>query len=137
MSHLVLFDNEAVQALSGPAQAKHRRVLAHLDVLAGRKMRGRPVRLAVPTAVRVEAGWDRTDRRSVLLDRLGLTDLSLDSPAADRAAGVRSALGVSVADAHLGAAMTAAPEGRVTVLSSDPADVRRMSGTKNVVVVTV
>lgn len=137
MSHLVLFDNEAVQALSGPAHAKHRRVLAHLDVLAGRKMRGRPVRLAVPTAVRVEAGWDRTDRRSVLLNRLGLTDLSLDSPAADRAAGVRSAFGVSVADAHLGSAMTAAAEDRITVLSSDPADVQRMSGTKDVVVVTV
>ncbi|MGH9294374.1 MAG: hypothetical protein ACRD0B_03500 [Acidimicrobiales bacterium] len=137
MSHLVLFDNEAVQALSAPEHAKHRRVLAHVDVLAGRKMRGRPVRLAVPTAVRVEAGWDRTDPRWALANRLGLSDLPLDRLAADRAAGIRGALGVSVADAHLGAAMDAADEDQVTVLSSDPADMQRVCGTKDVVVVTV
>lgn len=137
MSHLVLFDNEAVQALSGPAHAKHRRVLAHLDVLAGRKMRGRTVRLAVPTAVRVEAGWDRSDRRWAFANRMGLSDLALDRAAGDRAAGVRVNLGVSVADAHLGAAIEIAAVDRITVLSSDRTDMRRICGTKNVVVVTV
>ncbi|MGH9090453.1 MAG: hypothetical protein ACRDZR_03590 [Acidimicrobiales bacterium] len=137
MSHLVLLDNEAVQALSGPAHAKHRRVLAHIDVVAGRKMRGRVVSLAVPTAVRVEAGWDRTDRHWAFANRLGLSDLPLGRSAADRAAGIRVALGVSVADAHLGAAIEGAAEDRITVLSSDPVDMQRMCGTKNAVVVTV
>ena len=60
MSHLVVLDNEAVHALSDPFHKKHVRVISHVRMVAGRKGRGRPAAVVVPTAVRVEAGWDRT-----------------------------------------------------------------------------
>ena len=60
MSRLVLLDNEAVQALRDPAHRKHRRVLAEVEFAFKRVVRTLPVSVAVPAAVRVEAGWDRT-----------------------------------------------------------------------------
>lgn len=124
----VVLDNEAVQALIDPAGAKHRRVLAVVEAVAARNLRlAGSVRLAVPTAVRVEAGWDRASARAAPINRLRLDDMALDAPAADRAARARSALGISVADAHLGAVLAVTPAPHA-VLTSDVADMRRITG---------
>lgn len=123
----VVLDNEAVQALVDVAHRKHRRVLAAVEVTAARNLRrAGSVRLVVPTAVRVEAGWDRRARRSAAINSLRVDDSPLDRRAADTAAAVVSALGVSVADAHLAAVLTTAP-GPHTVVTSDKADVRRIA----------
>jgi hypothetical protein len=136
VSHTVLLDNEAVQALLDPDHRKHRRALAHVQVVAQRKRKALPIAFAVPTTVRVEAGWDRRARRSAFVNRLRIGDLPLDRPAGDAAASLRRHHQVSVADAHLGASATdAAASGRVTVLTSDPDDVRRMVGQAAVTVV--
>ena len=130
----VVLDNEAVQALVDVAHRKHRRVLAAVEVTAARNLRrAGSVRLVVPTAVRVEAGWDRRARRSAAINSLRVDDSPLDRHAADTAAAVVSALGVSVADAHLAAVLTIAP-GPPTVVTSDKADVRRIAGLVGVAV---
>lgn len=58
--------------------------------------------------------------------RLRVDDALLDTAAADRAARVRSALAVSVADAHVAAVLdtTAGPH---AVLTSDAGDLRRIA----------
>ena len=66
--HLVLLDNEAVQALADPRHRKHRTALAVFEVVAQRKKRGAVVDTAVPTGVRVEAGWDRTGPGAAFLN---------------------------------------------------------------------
>jgi hypothetical protein len=119
VTHTVLLDNEAVQALLDPAHRKHRRALAHVQVVAERKRKAQPIALAVPTTIRLRIG-----------------DLPLDRQAADAAASLRRQHHVSVADAHVGASATdAAASGRVTVLTSDPDDVRRMVGDAAVTIV--
>lgn len=123
----VVFDNEAVQALSNSAHSKHRRVLAVVEAVAAKNMRkAGSVRLVVPTAVRVEAGWDRRVPRAAAINRLRLDERPLDTAAADRAAAVRSELGVSVADAHL-AAVVSDTTGPHAVVTSDVGDMRRMA----------
>lgn len=124
----VVLDNEAVQALVDVAHHTHRRVLAAVEATAARNLRRvGTVHLVVPTAVRVEAGWDRRAGQSAAINRLRVADSALDQPAADRAADAVTALGVSVADAHLGSVLATTP-GPHTVLTSDEADVRRISG---------
>ena len=59
MTHLVVLDNEAVQALRDPGHPKHRHVASQAQVVASRKRRAMAIQVVVPTAVRVEAGWDR------------------------------------------------------------------------------
>jgi hypothetical protein len=121
-------DNEAVQALLNPDHHKHRRVLAAVEAVTARALRrARSAYLVVPTAVRVEAGWDRRAPGAAVINRMRVDDAPLDRSAADCAAGVRNSLGVSVADAHLGAVLvsTVAP---VAVLTSDVADIRRIAG---------
>jgi hypothetical protein len=78
------------------------------------------VNIAVPTAVRVEVGWDRTSASWTFVNRLRIADIPLDPGHANAAAGIRNRTRVSVADAHLGAAIRAADQ--VTVLTSDPLD---------------
>src|SRR5207302_9228435 len=93
----VVLDNEAVQALLDVAHHQHRRVLAAVEATAARNLRrAGTVQLVVPTAVRVEAGWDRRAHQSAAINRLRAADSPLDGPAADRAAEVVTALGVSV-----------------------------------------
>ncbi|MDQ2709228.1 MAG: hypothetical protein M3Z25_17050 [Actinomycetota bacterium] len=138
MKHLgvVVLDNEAVQALITPGHRKHRRVLAAVEVvLSRRKRRADSVRLVVPTAVRVEAGWDRRKAGAAEINRLRVEDSALDRGMADRAAAIRGALRVSVADAHLGAviaaptaANTAADHSTIAVLTSDVEDIQRIAG---------
>ena len=137
MSRLVLLDNEAVQALADPAHAKHSRVLSHVQVAAKRKARAVPISLGVPTAVRVEAGWDRTASRWAFVNRLRIADIPLDAGYANVAAVIRDRTGVSVADAHIGAAAQAVPHDDITVLTSDASDIREAVGDRCVTIVAI
>lgn len=124
----VVFDNEAIQALTDPGHRKHRRVLAVVEAVAARNLRrAGSVRLVVPTAVRVEAGWDRREPQAAAINRLRVADTPLDTGTADRAARVCSALDVSVADAHV-AAVLDATAGPHAVVTSDTDDLRRIAG---------
>ena len=135
MSWTILLDNEAVQALADPAHRKHHRVVGYAQVAVSRKARGATVSLAVPTAVRVEAGWDRTAPAWAFVNRLRVTDIPLDGQRANSAAAISSRAGVSVADAHLGAAMADAAQ--VTVVTRDPRDMRIVAEGKHVEVVAL
>ncbi len=117
MTHLVVLDCEAVQALRDPGHPKHRRVVSQAQVVASRKRRAAAIQLAVPTAVRVEAGWDRTSPAWAFPNRLRITDSPLDAASANTAAGIRDRTGVSVADSHMGTVIQSAPRpGHVTGL---------------------
>ncbi len=137
MSRLVLLDNEAVQALRDPAHRKHRRVLGEIEFAFKRAVRTLRVRVAVPAAVRVEAGWDRTAPAWAFVNRFPIVDIPLDGDHADTAAGIVKRTGVSVADAHLGAAIQAAENDQVLVLTSDPGDMRRVAEGRQVNVVAL
>ena len=137
MSRLVLLDNEAVQALRDPAHGKHRRVLAEVEFAFKRVVRTLPVSVAVPAAVRVEAGWDRTASTWAFINRFPIADIPLDTNHADTAAGIVKRTGVSVADAHLGVAIQAADADHVMVLTSDPDDMRKVAEGRQVNVVAL
>ena len=138
MTHLVVLDNEAVQALSHPAHKEHVHVMSHVQVVvADRKGRGLPVTVVVPTAVRVAAGWDRTIPAWAFLNRLLIGDIALDGPSANIAASIRQEAGVSVADAHIGAVIRTANARKVTVITSDPGDIRRVAADREVNIVTI
>lgn len=135
MSRIVLLDNEAVQALRDPGHPKHRRALGHVQVVVRRKARMMPFGIAAPTAVRVEAGWDRTAPAWAFINRLRIADVPLDTNHANAAAAIAHRTGVSVADAHLGAAIQAADPGHVTVLSSDPVDMQAVAEARHIQIV--
>lgn len=133
----LVLDNEAGQALLDPTHRKHRRALAAVEVVASRTARrAGSMRLLVPTAVRVEAGWDRRVAGAAATNRIRAGDVPLDPPAADRAAAVRNVLGVSVADAHLAVAAEDAPR-PVAVLTSDEPDVRRIAAHLDLLITVV
>jgi hypothetical protein len=135
MSQVILLDNEAVHALADPAHRRHRRVIGHTEMANRRNMRAVEVNVAVPTAVRVEAGWDRADPAWSFINRLRVADIPLDAGHADAAAAVRTRTRVSVAAAHLGAAILGVDQ--VTVLTSDPGDMRLVADGKPVDVVAL
>ena len=137
MSQLVLRDNEAVQVLSNPAHPKHQRIVSQVQVIAGRKRRAAALGLAVPTAVRVEAGWDRTAPEWAFASHLRIADIPLDAAHANVAAAIGGRPRVSVADAHLGAAIRSAAADHITVVTSDPGDIRLAAGTTPITMVTV
>ena len=137
MSRLVVLDNEAVQALADPAHAKHRQVVSQAQVVAIRKRRAMAIALAVPTAVRVEAGWDRSSPDWAFPNRLRIADVPLDTAHASTAAAIRNRTRVSVADAHVGAVIQASPADQITVVTSDPADMRLVAGDKDVTIVAI
>ncbi len=123
----VLLDNEAVQALLDAEHSKHRRALALIEAVSRlNSQRTGSAVLRVPTAVRVESGWDRTDRRAAPINRLGVRDIELSTGLTDRAARLRTDLDLSVADAHLGAALSAT-RGPHTIITSDVDDVARLA----------
>lgn len=64
-------------------------------------------------------------------------NLPLDSRYANVAASVRQAARISVADAHIGAVVQSASADRISVITSDPADMRRIAWDRNVIVVTI
>jgi predicted nucleic acid-binding protein len=135
--HLVILDNEAVQALRDLAHPKHRQAVSQAQVIAGRKRRAAAIEIAVPTAVRAEAGWDRTSPAWAFPNRLRIADLPLGTAAANTAAAIRTRTGVSVADAHIGAAIQSAPADQITVISSDPGDIRRIAGDRKITITTI
>lgn len=137
MSRLVVLDSEPVQALKDPAHRKHRRVVSQVQVVATRKRRAADMEIAVPTAVRVEASWDRTSPVWAFPNRLRITDVPLDAAHANAAAVIRDRTGISVADAHIGAAIQASRAAQVTVVTSDPGDMSRAAGDRAVTVVTI
>jgi predicted nucleic acid-binding protein len=137
MSRLVVLDNEAVQALASPRHPKHQRVLGYAEVVERRKRRAAAISLLTPTAVRVEAGWDRNSPQWAFLNRLRIVDVLLDAVCANKAAEIRERTQVSVADAHIGATVQSAPDADITVITSDPEDIRRVAGGRLVTVVAI
>jgi predicted nucleic acid-binding protein len=129
MKRLVVLDNEAVQALMDTSHPQHQRALEAAGLVAGRRRKAWPIELVVPTAVRVEAGWDRRRPESALINRQRVRDAVLDRESADTAADLVAAHGVSVADAHIGAVIAARHEdSAITVVTSDPDDMRLVAG---------
>lgn len=139
MSHTVVLDNEAVQALSNPDHNKHHKVIAHVQVVATRKRKAEHIAIVVPTSVRVEAGWDRTNSAWAFVNRLGIVDAGLDAAQADLATAIRNRTGphISVVDAHVGAVVQSSTSQRVTVLTSARNDMKAVAETTPVVVVTI
>ena len=111
MTRILILDNEPVQALLDPHHPKHRSAMAYLEVSALRNRRkAGSLSVIVPTTVRVEAGWDRSASRSATPNRLPIAD---------------DTLGISPADAHIGAVVQAA-QGEISILTSDVDDLRRI-----------
>lgn len=137
MTRLVILDNEAVQALQDPAHSKHRQVVSQAQVVVSRKRHAAAIEMAVPTAVRVEAGWDRTSPAWIFPNRLRIADIPLDTAHASTAAAIRNQTGVSVADAHLGAVIQSAPVDQITVVTSDPGDMRLVAGDRKITVAAI
>jgi predicted nucleic acid-binding protein len=137
MTRLVILDNEAIRALQDPAHPKHRHVVSQTQVVVSRKRRAAQIDMVVPTAVRVEAGWDRTSTAWVFPNRLRIADIPLDTASANTAAAIRNQTGVSVADAHLGAVIRSAPADQITVVTSDPGDMRRVAGDRKITVAAI
>lgn len=137
MTRLIVLDNEAVQALASPHHQKHRIVLRNVELVQHRKRHAVAISIVVPTAVRVEAGWERTSPQWAFLNRLRITDIPLDAAHANAAAAIHERAGVSVADAHIGAAVQFSPNADVTVITSDPADIRKVAGDRPVTVVAI
>lgn len=135
----VVLDNEAVGALSDPGHHKHRPMLAHLAGVVARRRRGVATVVVVPTAVRVEAGWDRTAPAAAVINRLRIADVLLDGPSANVAAHIVADTVVSVADAHIGAVVRSLVRSGddVLVLTSDPQDITRVAGSAGVRVVRI
>ena len=137
MTHLVVLDCETIQALRDPGHPKHRRVVSHAQVVASRKRHAVAIQMVVPTAVRVEAGWDRTSPAWAFTNRLRIADSPLDTASANTAADIRDRTGVSVADSHMGTVIQSAPHDQITVVTSDPGDMRLVTGDKNITVVAI
>jgi hypothetical protein len=137
MSRLVVLDSEPVHALQDPAHRKHRQVVSQFQVVASRKRRAAVIEMVVPTAVRVEAGWERTSPAWVFPNRLRISDVPLDPAHANTAAAIRNRTGVSVADAHVGAVVQSTPAAQVTVVTSDPGDMRLVAGDRAITVVAI
>jgi hypothetical protein len=119
-----------VQALLDSTHRKHRTVLAHLEV-RNQRHRGRRmnIRVLVPVAVRVEAGWDRTAPTAADINRISAAvDVDLRRVGADRAVRLRQAAEVSVVDATVGQAAESGTHPAV-ILTSDVDDMTRLAGT--------
>lgn len=132
----VVLDNEAVQALLDVSHPKHKVVAGHLVAVTARRKRGGAWQVVVPTTVRVEAGWDRTRPSAAAINRFRISDVALDTHAADGAARLRAIQRCSVADAHIGQIGRAA-DGAVVVLTSDPDDIRYAIGAPRARIITI
>jgi len=137
VKQIVVLDNEAVQALRGPDHPKHRQIVAHAQVVAQRKRRAVDVGIVAPTAVRVESGWDRSAPPWAFVNRLRIGDILLDALHADSAADIVNRTGVSVADAHIGAVINSTAADRITVVTSDPDDMRLVAGDRQITIVVI
>lgn len=92
---------------------------------------------ALPAAVRVEAGWDRTSPAWVFPNRLRITDSPLDTASASTAAGIRNQTGLSVADSHIGAVIQSAHGDQITVVTSDPDEMCLVAGDKRITLAAI
>ena len=135
MTQLVVLDSEAVTALHDRQHHRHREVVSHVQVIAQRKRRAEAIEAVVPTTVRVESGWDRRAATWAFLNGLRITDSALDAALANAAAAIRDTPAISVADAHIGALIQTTSAQRITVLTSDPGDIRQVAGVKPITVV--
>jgi len=133
----VVLDNEAVTALADATHQKHRMVVAHLAGVAVRRRKGTPSRVMVATAVRVEAGWDRSEPGAAAINRYRVADAPLDAASANVAAAIANRTGVSVADAHIGAVVRSLAGDEVVVLTSDPDDMVRVATPRPIGVVRI
>lgn len=133
----IILDNEPTQAVLVPTHPKHRVVMAHLAAVVVRRRKGALVTAIVPTAVRVEAGWDRRAPGVAAANRFRIGDVPLGTEAANVAAAIVTLTGVSVADAHVGVAALDADAGDVVVLTSEPVDIGRASSPRSITVVTI
>ena len=121
--HLVL-DTEAASALLSSTQVNPKRAAVITAVAAANGER------VVPTAVRGEARWDRTDPGAANANRLITADDVLDRPGANRVAQLRRLVPrASVVDAAvaLAAERVGPGAGVVEVLTSDVADLQSLS----------
>lgn len=135
---VLILDNEAVQALVTRHHPKFEIVVAHLESHARRGgQRQLPDAVWVPTTVRVEAGWDRTDPSTAHANRLNLRDRPLDSDRANAAARLVQLHGVSPADAHIGAMVETLGDEVVIVLTSDPKDIARVCPPRSIRIVRI
>ena len=137
--HVIILDNEAVQALQSTAHPKHRKVIAYVQRTVARKRKVVSSRVVVPTSVRVEAGWDRSDANWALPNRLRILDADLDASQANESSAIRRRVGdqVSVVDAQVGAVIQGVAPGTVSVITSDPEDMATVAEHVAVVVVTI
>lgn len=134
----VILDNEAVAALCDAQHPHHRRVLAYVEANRPINRGDRARRTVVPTAVRVEANWNRTTPAAATINRFRIEDITLDGTAANIAAAIHDEHHVSVADAHIGATIRRQPAAEeVVVITSDPGDVGLVAGTRAVRVLTL
>ena len=124
----VVLDNEAVTALADVRHSKHRAVLAVLELANQRRARNERLRVIVPTAVRVEAGWDRTAASAAELNRISrATDVLLDAVAANRCVQLRRLVPeASVVEASVAQAAEASALQPVTIVTSDAGDIGRL-----------
>lgn len=95
------------------------------------------VRAVVPTAVRVEAGWDRSAGSAAAINRFRALDAVLGTTMANAGAEIVGRTGVSVADAHVGATARSLVGDDVIVLTSDPEDMVRVSAPKTIVAIRI
>ena len=134
----VVLDNETVQSLASVTHPKHHTVLAHLEGVVSRRRRGNAVEAVTPTAVRVEAGWDRTQPNAATLNRLRIADQILDAQTANAAATlVATRVATSVADAHVGATVQRLAGHEIAVITSDPRDMTAVCSPTSVTIVAI
>ena len=121
--HLVV-DNEAVFALLATTaqHAKRAQVLEAVMAANGRTV--------VPTAVRCEALWDRTQQASAAAHLHVRDDDPLDTAAANRNVQLQEAVpAASLVDAAVVVSAERLPSGDVVeVLTSDPGDLAALAG---------
>lgn len=89
------------------------------------------------TAVRVEAGWDRSEPGAAAINRYRVVDAALDGPTANGAAGIVNRTGVCIADAHIGAVIGSLTGDEIVVLTSDPEDMVRVSAPRPITAVRI
>jgi hypothetical protein len=84
------------------------------------------------------AGCSRREAPAwVFPNRLRIADCPLDTVSANTAAGIRDPIDVSVADSHIGAVIQSASDGQITVVTSDPGEMRWVAGDKNIIVAVI
>jgi hypothetical protein len=127
----LILDCEAVQALKDPQHPKHARAA---DLLAANAIRGRrgaatTLRIVVPVAVRIEAGWDRSAAAAGNINRLTQAgDVPCLAVDANRGARLRADLPkLSVVDATIGVVAASSPP-PVRIMTSDVADMTELLG---------